>query len=65
MCHDLAIVAFSALTMGSRQIPINRLFITIIISRIRRLGFTKSIEVVDDMNHERFSKTIVKILNEL
>jgi hypothetical protein len=61
MCHDLAIVPFAALTMGRGQIHINKLFITIIISRIRRLGFTNSIEVV----HETFSKTMVKTLNDL
>jgi hypothetical protein len=57
MDHNLAIVPFSALTMGSGQICIP--------SRIRRLGFTSSIEVVDDMSQETFSKTIVKILNDL
>jgi hypothetical protein len=63
--HDLTIVPFSALTMGSGQIHINKPVITIIISRIRRLGFTNSIEVVDDVSHKTFSKSMVKILNDL
>jgi hypothetical protein len=65
MYHDLSRVPFSALTMGGGQIHINKLFVTIIISRIRRLGFTNNIDVVDDVNHETFSTTMVKILNDL